>query len=191
MAKLKDFSKVLERELKAAADDVKKPTNMKLLARSLRLDIIKRIKLGFGVKENGNNKEKFKPLSDSYKKQRKKKLGFWTRSDGVVVPIETEGLSRKQIAKNKKYLKQNLPDLDGTTSAAKSNLTRTGQMLESLKERIGNGKFSLFFDNSKAKKKADFVQNERPFMAVSKQELKRLEKLIQSLIREAIVKIKF
>lgn len=180
MADIKDFSKILEREMKAIEADVKKPTNMKYLAQNLRQDIVKRSRLGFSVERNGDSKKKFKALSESYKKQRKKQLGFWTRPDGLVVPIT-----------DKKYLKQNSINLSSNTSASKSNVTRTGQMLDSLGEKVGFGKFSIEFKNAEAREKAEYVQNDRPFMYASKQELKRLELLVRGFLREAIAKIKF
>lgn len=133
MASPEEFAKKLDKAL----TQIKKDAESKLLdkaAEGLRDDMKARIRRGFGVSTNGGKKKPFKPLSDSYRKQRKNMT------------------------------------LSSETSRGKSNVTQTGDMIDSM--TVKNGKVTLEGDENK--KKAGYVQETRPFMHASKQEIKRV-----------------
>lgn len=185
MAKLKDFERLLSTQLKEAATEIKSQRFMRQLGEQILNDVVTRVRLGYGVTRDGAGKTKLKPLSKSYIQQRKKNLGFFTRPDGTVVPISADAsrVGTSQAKRNKAYLSRRLPNLASSTSASKSNLTRTGDMLASMKVNASTGKIRIFFKDSKNRKKADYVSEDRPFMFLTRQELKRAERLVASRLR--------
>lgn len=81
--------------------------------------------------------------------------------------------------------------LSDTTTPAKSNLTQTGQMIESIDVNVSNGKVSLFFSNTKAKLKAKWVQDGgRGFFNISKPEFNQLQKNLQERVQSILKKLK-
>src|SRR5690606_22586140 len=86
------------------------------LANETAEQIKKRTQLGFGVDDNGRQ-TKLKPLSMSYRAQRRGEIAFFTDESGRKIP----------------YIPSEKPTLSPYTSPAKSNLTKTGEMLESIK----------------------------------------------------------
>lgn len=111
-----------------------------------------RTRLGKGVSEQGGKLEKLKPLSDGYKKQRRK---------------------------NKSKLS---PD----AKPAKSNLTFSGQMLESIDYKIEEpDTIVIRFDNNKARRKAIEVTDKgRPFFNLADSEINAIKKLIRDKIKK-------
>lgn len=78
-----------------------------------------RTRLGFGVKESLGEREKLKPLSDSTKQVRAGKIAF-KKIRGKSIPFPPD-------------LDENKAKLSEFTTANRSNLTMTGQYLESWK----------------------------------------------------------
>lgn len=102
-----------------ALKELQKPSTMREFGEQAADMIRTRTRLGSGVEREGAPKQKLKALSETYKLQRKGKIAFFTRGRGqgrVVVPYEPESA----------------PKLSEFTSAGKSNLTNSGQMLESI-----------------------------------------------------------
>lgn len=191
---LKDLDKQLKKALEETLKEITKPSNMQAIGNELKEDIIKRTRLGYGTDKNGSQRRKLEPLSDSYVEQRRNKLGFWTNNKGKAVPISTDKskLSKKQVAKNKRYLKQNAIKLDSTTRPKKSNLTQTGTMLSFLGVVAGFGRAVIGFKTSKQGIKAGYVSKKRPFMFATKQQINRLTQSVRRKL-DVIVnkKIKF
>ena len=171
MAKLKDLRRILDKQLKDVAKELQNGRFIRELGIRTKVDIQRRIRLGYGVSRDGAGKVKLKSLSESYKLQRRNKLTFWTRPDGTVVPV----LDTKS---NRAYLSANKIKLASSTSPAKSNLTRTGDMIKSMRVRSSKGKFTIYFSTADNVKKAEYVSKDRPFMFVTRQELRRLRKLV-------------
>lgn len=96
MAAKQDLTKFFNKIEKIIKDAVK-PAALKPIGQFAVDIIVKRTRLGYGVKQNYGQKEKLKPLSKSYVEQRKKSK------------------------------------LSAFTNPGRSNLTRTGQMLESMR----------------------------------------------------------
>lgn len=139
--------------------------------------IVKRTRLGKGVSEDGGDPQSLKALSKSYKDTRKGKIAFATSPSGHVYS----------------YKPKRPPKLSPFTSAGKSNLTFTGQMLDAVKvilSKRGNVKVSV--ENSKRdeggtnKKIAGFVSEERPFLNLSAPEILALQRYIRQKLESLL-----
>lgn len=148
-----DLVKKIEKELKSS---VNKQEMVKLA--TFILNIIKeRVRAGFGVKQNGGNKFKFKPLSSAYKKQRSKE------------------------------------SLSPFTSPNKSNLTRKGRLIGGLRVFSRTGvaiiKPSGTSSNGESNEKiAEFVSKVRPFLNMSKDEIKQAIEFFEENILQKRIK---
>ena len=114
---------------KKIQDQIQKSVSASLdkqLAQETAEQVKKRTQLGFGVDENGKQ-VKLSPLSESYRAQRRGEVAFYTDEFGRV----------------RKYTPENPPPLSSKTTPAKSNLTKTGQMLESLTGEVKNNQILI------------------------------------------------
>lgn len=87
--------------------------------------------------------------------------------------------------------------LSGATTAGKSNLTRSGQMLDAITSKVtSKNKGSIEFDEARSdghtnSEIADYVSKDRPFLNLSNLELKRLEdRLRKDLTQEVTNRLK-
>ncbi len=79
--------------------------------------------------------------------------------------------------KQRKLLKKQ-GKLAGTPNRV--SLTQTGEMLDkSLDHTIGNNKVTIEMSDGDNEKKAEFVSKDRPFMNLSKAEIKQIEKVLR------------
>ena len=172
----KDEFDKFESNLRRALRTLASPSYMKEIGEKARELIYNRTKLGDSVEETGGEKKKLKKLSPSYKDQRAGKVAFITKkakSGNVVIPI---------IPKNK-------PSLHGTTTAGKSNLTFTGQMLDSIKVLLSTGKVSIKPTGGRNKSDldnlevAELVSKERPFNNLSRSEIKQMQNFVAELLK--------
>jgi len=135
------------------------PKNTKGVARKIKRMIVKRSRLGFGVDPTSLKQKRFKPLSASYKEQRKGNIKFVTikgkvfsirlrgkprRARGAVTRKRKKkgglaglfgGLFGKKKSKTKIRRKRKSPTashLSRETTPGKSNITATGRLLDSL-----------------------------------------------------------
>lgn len=140
--------------------------------------IFKRTKSGFGVKNN--SRQKFKTLSASTILGRSGKISFRVIGDNVV-PLPGPG---KSI-------------VTGSFGAPKrSNLTLTGQMLDSMTVNAQSQKVEILIPNTKRRGSrlsnsdvAELVSRERPFLALTMAEATIIEKEIISLVRKNVKRI--
>lgn len=159
------ISRKLDRAVNAAIDQN--------LATRVANQIKVRTQLGFGVGSNGKQIT-LKRLSDSYRAQRRGDIAFFTTASGVVIP----------------YFPVNPPRLSSKTSPYKSNLTKTGEMLESLTGRVKNNQIlvnvtGLRKDGSGLTNKEvkDFVEDGgRRFLSLTSGERKELAREIKNRI---------
>ena len=129
--------------------------------------LYKRVKSGFGI-SNGR-KQRLKRLSKSYVDYRKGKVFFFTNDNGQVVgATPTDGRQ---------------PRLGTFGRPGKSNLTFTGQMLNSIDILTQKEGFKLRIrDNSRRGDKytnrqiQEFVETERPFFELAQSELRIVER---------------
>lgn len=118
MASIKTKVQAFSDRMKAAVKELKSPANMRKYGMAAADIIRKRTRLGYGASE-GSERSALKPLSESYKAYRAGKIAFArskVRGKSWVYP----------------YKPDQKPKLHPHTSANKSNLTFTGQMLDSL-----------------------------------------------------------
>lgn len=175
--------KGFEKAMAKAFDTMESATEMRLAGEFVVDRIVKRTRLGKGVEQDGADPQQLKSLSQSYRDFRKGKLAFFTKG-GVVVP----------------YKPKQGPKLDESTSASKSNLTLTGQMLKSIKvivARTGSvlvgptgSRRSAFGGKSLTSNKevAGFVSIERPFLNLSKPEKAGLARYFKERLQLALKK---
>jgi hypothetical protein len=127
-----------------------------------------RTRLGKGV--NNGDIVKLNQLSSNYIKFRKKLLG---------------GVSLKQHRKTTKST--NDKGLSGETTPGKSNLTLSGEMLDSIKGRRDGLKFTFFFGNTEANNKAKWAsENGRPFFELSNSEKNGIFRRVTQIIKEEL-----
>ena len=81
---------------------------------------------------------------------------------------------------SKKYIKQRKnDDLSNATTPNKSNLTKTGEMLDSMNAKVkGDGVVNIGVDDNNLDK-AGWVSKDRPFNNLSDAEIKQLENKIR------------
>lgn len=111
--------------------------------------------------------------------------------------VDKTGAKKKSFKKlSEKYIEQRKSDsnLSSLTSPGKSNITRTGQLIESLRGRGKKAGFEITPDGSRNdgltnEEVADFVEKGgRPFLNLSDIELKKLARLIEEQLSDEINK---
>ena len=171
--------------------EVSQRRNTRQYAEDIKNKIITRTKLGFGVDPSGKQL-RFKPLSESYKEQRKGRLRFFKNKNGGTWVVDTtltaktfnslrpSKTAKKQYKDNKGITK--VYNLDQTTTPSKSNLTatglllrsissvgKTGQMIISLKNKVYEK--GLYRERPKSIKTTsevfDYVSKIRPFFGLT------------------------
>lgn len=117
----------------------------------------KRTQLGYGVEDSGSDKKKLTPLE----------------------PSTVESRKRKQLS--------------GMTAPKKSNLTETGDMLDDIKvTKSSKGELEIGFGSKFSQDKANWNTNptrhpnKRPFMSLSKVEIKRVTDKIKEIADDLI-----
>lgn len=127
--------------LQKAATELRKPENMRELGNSLASMIKIRTRVGFGVDAAGESKHPLKPLLDSYIEQRKAQGSFaQRRAENKFGKDNMDKLGKNQY-RDKVFEQKGLyPE----TTASKSNLTRSGQMLNSIDvKKVETGRVSV------------------------------------------------
>lgn len=177
--KLPDFANALQKAIEKAVS----PDAMRSYALEAANMIRVRTRLGYGVASSGGKRERLKPLSESYKKQRAGQLGFFTTESGAVVP----------------YKPKRKPKISEFTTPGRSNLTFTGQLLDSLQVTSANrGKATIGVQGRRAgssltnRDVARFVEEQgRPFLNLSDVEIKRVNELVTKRLTEELRKLGF
>lgn len=116
---LNKFFSTLQSVVKAAV----KPLQMRYLANETIKIVVKRTKLGYGVLDNGGERDNFDALSTKYIRKRKN--------------------LRSQNKKHARRGHHSALVLDASTNPEKSNLTFTGQMLRSLAYEVKDGEITI------------------------------------------------
>lgn len=151
------LSKQIESILKESVDEGLKPSNLKKSAKSLRDSIVKRTKLGKGVKETGERLYNLneKVFTSGYKKERKR--------------LKTQG------------------KLSNSTRPNKHNLTKSGNMLKDIRYKVRNNNITIFPNSQLSRIKIqENDKNGRKFMDISRTELKNfIQDLLGNIIAKA------
>lgn len=158
-------------------------SNVEKILKEAKVIVRRRTLLGFGVPRNGGSRERLKPLSQSYKDQRSGRIIFFRDKQGRVRAVPANGNFRSRLK------------LSPKTTVSKSNLTLTGQLLDSLQARItGPGKGEIRptgvrDDGLTNEEVANFVQEAgRVFLNLSNNEIKQLEIFSSELFRKILIK---
>ena len=145
-------------KVKQTVSSLGKRSIMKQIGRDLTKEIVRRTRLGRGVKEQGSGTVPLKPLAASYKKQRQR-------------------LRRRSTLSSK-------------TTPAKSNLTKTGEMLDDMTFTTRPKEVEIFFRSQESRRKAQIVQDQgREFMKLSKKEITDIAKIIEAQLKKALSKL--
>jgi hypothetical protein len=148
--------------------------NMSIIGKEAVNIIWKRTKDGKGLTENssGGNLKPLDKLSPSYKEFRKGKVAFFTAPQGHVYP------SHKNITK---------PQLGIHGTPTKSNLTFSGEMLDSLEYKATKDKATIDVTGARNKKVAGYVvEGGRPWLGLAKKEIKLLTAKFREIMREIV-----
>jgi hypothetical protein len=163
---IKDF----EAALKASLNSFARGPNLNNYGK-MAVDIIyKRTKSGWGV-DSDKDEQAFKvrhdPLDDDYIKERKKALkGAVASTNRTFVErlkVAT-GLKSQKKSANKSRKDRAIKKFGPFFSPARSNLTFTGQLLESLKYKVSDGIIRVFVDG----KRDDGLDNQDVLEGLSK-----------------------
>jgi len=167
------------------------------LARDTKKIVYNRVKSGEGVNSDRRapkrtKQQRLKPLSDSYIEWRRGNLIFFRNKQGKLIRLTKSEWD--QITK---------PRLGRFGAPARSNLTLSGQMLNAIKYDLTAKGFELFIKNNRRRKVhpkhktkptltneelAEIVSKERPFMALTLEEFRILERKIDRHINRQIRK---
>lgn len=160
----------LIKSIKDSLENVESTRNMKKLADEMALQIKKRTREGFGTPKG---------------------------SRGRGIKERLKPLSQSTIDSRKRL--RGKGQLSGKTSPSKSNLTETGQLLDSLRGRVprkGEAEVSLRSGRrSKGKGKritndevAFFVSGDRPFLDLSRSDFNKIVKKLEGQVSSDILK---
>ena len=137
-------------------------------------DIIKQIEAALGKGINPKNLSiTARKTANSIKKRTR--LGKGVKQDGAKLN-KLDPLT-PTYKKQRKKLK-----LSSDTTPAKSNLTKSGSMLNDIKTKTTSSGFEIFFGSDKNKEKAEGLGKKRPFFFISSFELKLIIEDILSRI---------
>ena len=171
----------IQAEINKAVDRVKSRQNMQKIVDEAAVIIRRRTLLGFGVPVDGRKRERLKKLSSSYIEQRKGQAVYFTSKSGKVIRVPTSAKFRSRMS------------LSTKTTPSKSNLTLTGQLLDSLKGTVtgfGRGVIKVTGqrdDGGTNEDIASFVDdNGRPFLHLSNNEIKQLAILAADLMKNEL-----
>jgi hypothetical protein len=177
----KQLRKQVEKAIDKAVKKIKSSSEMQNFA-DLTAEIIRRrTRLGYGVKSPGARRERLKPLSESYIEQRRGDAVYFTDDQGQVRRVTTSD----KFKQRKK--------LSARTTPNKSNLTFTDQMLDSLTGFARSGEFKVEptgqrDDGLTNRQVAEYVEEERPFLTLSRSEIKQLQQSVTKRLQEVAIK---
>lgn len=149
----------LQVEVEKAIRDIVSSSSLEKIASDLPERIKVRTRLGYGVSKTGGPREKLKPLSSS-------------------------------TQRSKNY-KKNRGELSDQTTPRRSNLTDTGQLLDSLEVKSErNGEVQIRPKGNRNTEVARYVTDGgRPFLDLSKPELKSFVEKLGAALLEKLLKV--
>ena len=164
--------------IKKASNKALSSSNMKSIANEAAQDIKRRTRLGYGVEKHAAKRKKLEALSELSVAIRKNQVKIIQFKNGEIRFVLNKSNARRH------------PNLHSETSPKKSNLTFTGQMLNSIRARTSQGKIEIYLidkridgeSNNEIAKKNSIA---RPFLNLSNRELQRVEdKIIKNITKE-------
>jgi hypothetical protein len=219
MAANRKSFRLLSNSLSKLSQEFYKKKNLDRIAERARSIIYKRVKSGKGVKDDSVQTgkaeiEKLKPLSDSYIAFRSGKIlylrntktgGTFTFGGDLKEFKNKRGQIEYRVNKKGKFIMNKLekPKLGAFGSPKRSNLTLSGQLLESMTYRVSakeiyiyipstsRNKINKYDNNDKTNKEvAEYVSKDRPFLAITSGELRILEREVDLIIGEILRSLK-
>lgn len=193
---LKAFQKQLDKELNKFTRGPK----TKQLAKIAKDIVVKRSRLGFGVRFPEGKRSRFDKLSSSYVAQRKNQVRFYTDERGQLrkIPKPTGKAKKNQGSRGGTFKfpeGSRHPDLSKTTSPGKSNITFTGQLLKSLKSRVSSGRITIGPSGTRKDGKTNqqivaFLNDQgRIFLNLSDNEINQLAQFLEAELTKVLKKI--
>lgn len=161
----------IEKKIEDARLNVFKKSRLKKIADFAANLIKKRTRLGYGSEDR--KKGKLKKLSESYKQQRAGKVAF----------------ARGKYGQTYSYKPEEKPKLSTATTPAKSNLTNSGQMLDSIKGRSpADGYIQIYMDSKRNdgltnQEVREFSEKDRPFFELTEAERKQISREVREELR--------
>ena len=175
--KLKITTTGLDQKINAINDFIKGAIGKRVIEQLAQYSIdriYKRVKSGKGVSDDQSNRPteiSLKRLSDSYIAYRKGNIRFYKTKNGKLCAWKSSKDSRFPSPVTGEF---------GTPG--KTNLTLTGQMLNSLDYKTTQKGFKIFIKNTKRtdrkltnKEVSEYVSKTRPFLALTDKEQDRLK----------------
>lgn len=92
----------------------------------------------------------------------------------------------KRLTQATRERRSRAKNLSTKTSPWKSNLTFTGELLDSLYHKVSGLKIQIRIRGAKSKNKAIHVSKDRPFMNLSGKQVRNLLKLYNDLVRKVL-----
>ena len=190
MSKPKVDAENLKRILAQVERTVGEASNMRKYAQQAA-DMIKlRTRLGSGVAHDGDTKEDLKPLSAAYIEQRKDMQNVAENASLVSKYKAAKNQKSAKIGKSSKAETFAHGGLSPLTTPSKSNLTRSGQLLDSIAVQSaaqGHAEVGPTGMRDDGKSNADIAkwqeEKGRPFNHLSNVEVKRIKETIQKDLR--------
>lgn len=173
------------KNLADAITEFKSRKILQLVGNKIKDIIYKRTKSGFGVNDDSkfgeSQRQKLKKLSKSYIAQREGKAFFFKR-DGKIYKIDLpqQGFRPKQKSQGSFF------------GAKRSNLTYTGQLLESIRVRVYDSRVEVDIpptsrdDGQTNAEVGKFVSRERPFFNLTEGELKIIDQLLKQELKKIL-----
>ncbi len=166
-----------------------KTSDIEPLGKFAKEMIQRRTRLGYGVSNNGNERERLKPLSLDYIQHRENTVNRVGKSGKQLksrkIKGANQGFSNFLSSVNSDKLNT------GLTTPRKSNLTMTGQMLDAIEYIIRPMKIILLIGNTK-RNDSDLTNKEvaiyatkqgRPFFNFSKSEIRQMTREASKIIK--------
>lgn len=170
-------------EIDNAIDEIKNSVNMKKIVDEAAVIVRRRSLLGFSVPSDGARRERLKPLSQSYKDQRRGLVVFFRDKKGRIRSVPTSPGFQSRLK------------LSPKTTAGKSNLTLGGELLDSLQGQVtGRGRGNVRptgtrKDGLTNQEVARFVdEGGRPFLHLSDNEIRQLQILAEGIFNDILIR---
>lgn len=115
--------------------------------------------------------------------KKRTRIGYGVADQGSpqqkLKPLEKSTIDKRKRTKAR-------GELAAETTPARSNLTETGQLLDSIKVRLEGGSVVVYLDGERNKLVADHVSKQRPFFNLSKTNQKTLLAFIEAELNKQI-----
>lgn len=106
------------------------------------------------------------------------RLGYAVAQDsgpqGKFKPLADSTVSKRRKLKS--------PPLSENTTPKRSNLTQTGELIDSITYRISGNKIEIYLEGARNQKVAEYVTPARPFFHLSAIEVSRLVDIVDSAL---------